>query len=171
MANQLFFRPPSSPMITASTERWRSGVDVSSRGTFIFGHIPRIKYRNGGHYISMVVEPTVFCFRLHSLSRVIRALPWERVALSRRLPYFKPGRERRLLKGSRVQVRAEYVYLPPPLLLLGHPCPPPSLTNVPRTTARFFDRPLSLFLSCFFFLFFFIDARFCRSCFASFASR
>lgn len=92
----------------------------------------------------------MFCFRLHSLSRVIRALPWERVALSRRLPYFKPGRERRLLKGSRVQVRAEYVYLPPPLLLLGHPCPPPSLTNVPRTTAKFFDRPLSLSLVFFF---------------------
>lgn len=92
----------------------------------------------------------MFCFRLHSLSRVIRALPWERVALSRRLPYFKPGRERRPLKGSRVQVRAEYVYLPPPLLLLGHPCPPPNLTNVPRTTVRFFDRPLSLSFSIFF---------------------
>lgn len=51
-------------------------------------------------------------------------------------PYFKsPGERGRPLKSSRVQVRAEYVYSPPLLLLLllllGHPCPPHDLTNVP----------------------------------------
>lgn len=147
------------------TQAFRCWWVIAARS---FEHIPRIKYRNGGYYISFLGWSVVSrnqerCFaRLHSLSRVIRPLPWERVALSRRLPIFQiSGRERAPLKSSRVQVRAEYVY-PPLLLLLGHPRSPHDLTNVPGLAS--FDRPLSCFFS---FSSLPIGSLLGRSCFAS----
>ena len=107
-----------------------------------FEHIPRIKYRNCGYYISFLGWSVVSrkrerCFaRLHSLSRVIRPLPWERVALSRRLPIFQiSGRERAPVEKqpctSTRRIRVSPPLLLLLLLLLGHPCPPHDLTNVP----------------------------------------
>lgn len=62
----------------------------------------------------MVSRKQERCFaRLHSLSRVIRPLPWERVALSRRLPIFQiSGRERAPVEKQPCTRRAEYVYPP-----------------------------------------------------------